>query len=212
MKRSKSSQTWLKRHFDDPYVKEAQKAGYRSRAVFKLLEIQEKDRILKPGQVVVDLGAAPGGWSEIAVPLVGKQGDIIAMDILEMEPIEGVTFIQGDFTEQDVHNRLLAALDGRLVDLVMSDMAPNISGVKAVDQPRAMYLAELALDFAQEVLKPGGFFLAKIFQGEGFDPFLMALRQSFDKVVIRKPKASRPKSREVYLLAKGFRGRDQDKM
>jgi 23S rRNA (uridine2552-2'-O)-methyltransferase len=212
MKRSKSSQTWLKRHFDDPYVKEAQKAGYRSRAVFKLLEIQEKDRILKPGQVVVDLGAAPGGWSEFAVPLVGKQGDIIAMDILEMEPIEGVTFIQGDFTEQDVHNRLLAALDGRLVDLVMSDMAPNISGVKAVDQPRAMYLAELALDFAQEVLKPGGFFLAKIFQGEGFDPFLMALRQSFDKVVIRKPKASRPKSREVYLLAKGFRGRDQDKM
>lgn len=212
MKRSKSSQNWLKRHFDDPYVKEAQKAGYRSRAVFKLLEIQDKDRILKPGQVVVDLGAAPGGWSEIAVPLVGKQGDIIAMDILAMEPIEGVTFIQGDFTEQAVHNRLLAALDGRLVDLVMSDMAPNISGVKAVDQPKAMYLAELALDFAQEVLKPGGVFLAKIFQGEGFDPFLAALRQSFDKVVIRKPKASRPKSREVYLLAKGFRGRDQDKM
>lgn len=212
MKRSKSSQNWLKRHFDDPYVKAAQKAGYRSRAVFKLLEIQDKDRILKPGQVVVDLGAAPGGWSEFAVPLVGKQGDIIAMDILAMEPIEGVTFIQGDFTEQAVHNRLLAALDGRLVDLVMSDMAPNISGVKAVDQPKAMYLAELALDFAQEVLKPGGFFLAKIFQGEGFDPFLAALRQSFDKVVIRKPKASRPKSREVYLLAKGFRGHGQDKM
>jgi 23S rRNA (uridine2552-2'-O)-methyltransferase len=212
MKRSKSSQNWLKRHFDDPYVKEAQKAGYRSRAVFKLLEIQDKDRILKPGQVVVDLGAAPGGWSEFAVPLVGKQGNIIAMDILEMEPIEGVTFIQGDFTEQAVHNRLLAALDGRRVDLVMSDMAPNISGVKAVDQPKAMYLAELALDFAQEVLKPGGFFLAKIFQGEGFDPFLAALRQAFDKVVIRKPKASRPKSREVYLLAKGFRGSGQDKM
>jgi 23S rRNA (uridine2552-2'-O)-methyltransferase len=206
MKRSKSSQQWLKRHFDDPYVKEAQKAGYRSRAVFKLLEIQDKDRILSLGRVVVDLGAAPGGWSQLAVPLVGKQGAVIALDILPMAPIEGVTFIQGDFTEQDVHDRLLATINGRPVDLVMSDMAPNISGMKAVDQPRAMYLAELALDLAKSVLKPGGDFLTKIFQGEGFDAYLMALRAQFGKVVIRKPKSSRPKSREVYLLARGFKG------
>ena len=201
MKRSKSSQNWLKRHFDDPYVKQAKKAGYRSRAVFKLLEIQEKRRIIKPGQVVVDLGAAPGGWAQAAVPLVGKKGAIIALDILPIEPIEGVTFIQGDFAEQDVHARLLMAINGRAVDLVMSDMAPNISGLKAVDQPRAMYLAELALDFARGVLKPGGDFLVKAFQGEGFDEYLKDVRDAFKKVVIRKPGASRPKSREVYLLA-----------
>ncbi len=203
MKRSKSSQNWLKRHFDDPYVKQAQKAGYRSRAVFKLLEIQEKKRVIKPGQVIVDLGAAPGGWSQVARPLVGRKGAVIAMDILPMEPIEGVDFIQGDFSEQDVHDRLMATINGREVDLVMSDMAPNISGLKAVDQPRAMYLAELALDFAREVLKPGGDFLVKVFQGEGFDEFLKQVRASFQKVVIRKPQASRPKSREVYLLAQG---------
>ncbi len=201
MKRSKSSQNWLKRHFDDPYVKQAQKAGYRSRAVFKLLEIQEKKRIIKPGQVIVDLGAAPGGWAQAAVPLVGKKGAVIAVDILPIEPIEGVVFIQGDFSEQDVHEQLLVAINGRDVDLVMSDMAPNISGLKAVDQPRAMYLAELALDFARGVLKPGGDFLVKVFQGEGFDEYLKDVRDSFKKVVIRKPKASRPKSREVYLLA-----------
>lgn len=203
MKRSKSSQNWLKRHFDDPYVKQAQRAGYRSRAVFKLLEIQEKKRIIKPGQVIVDLGAAPGGWSQVAVPMVGRKGAVIAMDILPMEPIEGVDFIQGDFSEQDVHDRLLATINGRSVDLVMSDMAPNITGLKAVDQPRAMYLAELALDFARGVLKPGGDFLVKVFQGEGFDEFLREVRASFQKVVIRKPQASRPKSREVYLLAQG---------
>ena len=203
MKRSKSSQNWLKRHFDDPYVKQAQKAGYRSRAVFKLLEIQEKKRIIKPGQVIVDLGAAPGGWSQAAVPMVGRKGAVIAMDILPMDPIEGVDFIQGDFSEQDVHDQLMATINGRSVDLVMSDMAPNISGLKAVDQPRAMYLAELALDFAHEVLKPGGDFLVKVFQGEGFDEFLKQVRASFQKVVIRKPQASRPKSREVYLLAQG---------
>ncbi|HFE32792.1 MAG TPA: 23S rRNA (uridine(2552)-2'-O)-methyltransferase RlmE [Gammaproteobacteria bacterium] len=203
MKRSKSSQNWLKRHFDDPYVKQAQKAGYRSRAVFKLLEIQEKKRIIKPGQVIVDLGAAPGGWSQAAVPMVGRKGAVIAMDILPMDPIEGVDFIQGDFSEQDVHDQLMATINGRSVDLVMSDMAPNISGLKAVDQPRAMYLAELALDFALEVLKPGGDFLVKVFQGEGFDEFLKQVRASFQKVVIRKPQASRPKSREVYLLAQG---------
>ena len=206
MKRSKSSQNWLRRHFDDHYVKAAHKAGYRSRAVFKLLEIQEKDRVLRPGLVVVDLGAAPGGWSQIAAPIVGKTGDVIAMDILDIEPLDGVTFIQGDFTEQDVHDQLLATLNGRQVDLVMSDIAPNISGMRAVDQPKAIYLAELALDFAQAVLKPGGDFLTKIFQGEGFDPYLKALRGSFEKVVIRKPKASRPKSREVYMLGKGFKG------
>ncbi len=205
MKRTNSSQNWLRRHFNDHYVKEAQKAGYRSRAVFKLLEIQEKDRMLRPGQVVVDLGAAPGGWSQIAAPLVGSKGAVIAMDILPMEPLSGVTMIEGDFTEQDVHDQLTTTLNGRPVDLVMSDIAPNISGMRAVDQPRAMYLAELALDFAQGVLKPGGDFLTKVFQGEGFDPYLLTLRKSFSKVVIRKPKASRPKSREVYILARGFK-------
>jgi 23S rRNA (uridine2552-2'-O)-methyltransferase len=206
MKRSKSSQHWLKRHFDDQYVQQAQKAGYRSRAVFKLLEIQEKDRLIKPGQVVVDLGAAPGGWSQIAAPIVGDKGKVIALDILPMEPLEGVTFLQGDFTEQDVYDRLMETLNGREVDLVMSDMAPNISGMRAVDQPKSMYLLELALDFAQAVLKPGGDFVAKVFQGEGFDDYLKALRANFNKVVIRKPKASRPKSREVYMVARGFKG------
>ena len=206
MKRTNSSQNWLRRHFNDHYVQAAHKAGYRSRAVFKLLEIQEKDRMIRPGQVVVDLGAAPGGWSQIAAPLVGKSGDVIAMDILPMEPLNDVTFIEGDFTEQDVHDQLIAALNGREVDLVLSDIAPNMSGMRGVDQPRAMYLAELALDFAQNTLKPGGEFLTKVFQGEGFDPYLAAVRKSFSKVVIRKPKASRPKSREVYILAKGFKG------
>ncbi len=205
MKRSKSSQNWLRRHFDDHYVKEAHKAGYRSRSVFKLLEIQEKDRILRPGMVVVDLGAAPGGWSEMAVPLVGKSGKVIAMDILDIDPIDHVTFIQGDFTEQEVYDRLLEALNGREVDLVMSDLAPNMSGMSAVDQPKAMYLAELSLDFSRNVLKPGGDLLTKIFQGEGSEQYLKALRGSFDKVVIRKPKASRPKSREVYMLSRGFK-------
>ena len=205
MKRSKSSQNWLKRHFDDPYVKDAQKAGYRSRAVFKLLEIQEKDHLLKPGMVVVDLGAAPGGWSQIAAPIVGKSGRVIALDVLEMEPLQDVTIIQGDFTEQGVFERLITTLDGRKVDLVMSDMAPNISGMKAVDQPKSMYLAELAMDFCEKALKPGGDFITKIFQGEGFDAFLKVLRENFDKVVIRKPKASRPKSREVYILGRGFK-------
>lgn len=162
--------------------------------------------MIRPGQIVVDLGAAPGGWSQIAAPLVGKSGDVIAMDILPMEPLNDVTFIEGDFTEQDIHDQLIAALNGREVDLVLSDIAPNMSGMRAVDQPRAMYLAELALDFSQGTLKQGGDFLTKVFQGEGFDPYLRALRQSFDKVVIRKPKASRPKSREVYILARGFKG------
>lgn len=217
MKRSKSSQNWLRRHFDDPYVKAAQKQGYRSRAAFKLLEIQEKDRILKPGQVVVDLGAAPGGWCQVAAPIVvknqvtknqaAKSGKVFALDILPMDPIEGVTFIEGDFTEDAVFEQLMAVLDGQVIDLVMSDLAPNTSGMRVVDQPRAMYLAELALDFARSALKPGGDFVAKVFQGEGFDAYLKLLRESFDKVVVRKPEASRPKSREVYMLAKGFKGR-----
>ncbi len=205
MKRTNSSQNWLRRHFNDHYVKEAQKAGYRSRAVFKLLEIQKKDRMLRLGQVVIDLGAAPGGWSQIAAPVVGDKGAIIAMDILPMEPLSGVTMIEGDFTEQDVLDQLVATINGRPVDLVMSDIAPNISGMRAIDQPKAMYLAELALDFSQSILKPGGSFLTKVFQGEGFDPYLLAIRKSFVKVVIRKPKASRPKSREVYILAQGLR-------
>jgi 23S rRNA (uridine2552-2'-O)-methyltransferase len=207
MKRSKSSQDWLRRHVDDFYVKEARKAGYRSRAVFKLLELQEKDRLLRSGMVVVDLGAAPGSWSQVAAPIVGGTGAVIAMDILEIEPLAGVTFIQGDFAEQAVYAHLLAMLSGREVDLVMSDLAPNISGVRTVDQPRAMYLAELAVDFSQEVLKPGGSFVTKVFQGEGFDPYLKVLRGVFSKVVVRKPKASRPKSREVYMLGRGFVGR-----
>lgn len=207
MKRTNSSQNWLRRHFNDHYVQAAQKAGYRSRAVYKLLEVQEKDRIIRPGQVIVDLGAAPGSWSQIAAPLVGKSGTVIAMDILPIEPLNDVTFIEGDFTEQSVHDQLIAALNGQEVDLVLSDIAPNMSGQRAVDQPKAMYLAELALDFAQGTLKSEGDFLTKIFQGEGFDPYVRLLRQSFNKVVIRKPNASRPKSREVYILAKGFKGR-----
>ena len=205
MKRSNSSQNWLRRHFNDHYVQAAQKAGYRSRAVYKLLEVQEKDRIIRPGQVVVDLGAAPGSWSQIAAPIVGKSGAVIAMDILPIDPINDVSFIEGDFTEQNVHDQLLATLNGREVNLVLSDIAPNMSGMRAVDQPKAMYLAELALDFAQTTLKPGGDFFTKLFQGEGSDDYLRTLRRSFTKVIIRKPKASRPKSSEVYMLAKGYK-------
>jgi len=203
MARSKSSHRWLKEHFDDEFVKKAQREGYRSRAVFKLDEIQQKDRIIKPGMVVVDLGAAPGGWSQYAVGLLGKKGKVIAMDILPMEPLPGVEFVQGDFHEEAVLDELLRVLDGQAVDLVMSDIAPNISGMDAVDQPRAMYLAELAVDFADRVLRPGGDLLVKVFQGEGFDELLKDLRSRYEKVVMRKPRASRPRSREVYALARG---------
>lgn len=205
MKKSKSSRRWLDRHFSDEFVKQAQREGYRSRAVFKLLEIQERDRILKPGQVVVDLGSAPGGWSQLARKLVGPDGKVIALDLLVMEPLPGVAFIQGDFREETVLNRLRELLDGRPVDLVISDMAPNVTGMAAVDQPRAIYLCELALDFAREVLKPGGGMVVKVFQGEGFDHYLRELRTAFAKVVTRKPKASRPSSREVYLVAGNFK-------
>lgn len=206
MARSKSSARWLREHFTDEYVKRAQEEGYRSRAAYKLLEIQEKDRLLRPGLTVVDLGAAPGGWSQLAARLVGGQGAVIALDVLPMEPLAGVEFIQGDFRETEVLERLMAMLNGRPVDLVISDMAPNTSGIKAVDQPRVMYLAELALDFAQDRLRPGGGFLVKVFQGEGFDPFLKNVREAFATVVARKPKASRARSAEQYLLARNYRG------
>lgn len=201
-KRSKSSGQWLQEHFNDPYVKKAQALGYRSRAVFKLMEIQNKDHIIKPGMKIVDLGAAPGGWSQVVVEWLKGNGQIFALDILEMEPIEKVHFICGDFTKESVLQQLLTVLGGPTIDVVLSDMAPNTSGLKAVDQPRVMYLAELALDFALQVLKPKGSFVVKIFQGEGFDSFLASMREHFQNVIIRKPDASRSRSREVYLLGK----------
>ncbi len=204
--RSKTSKGWLKEHFDDPYVKKAQKDGYRSRASYKLLEIQEKDRLLRPGMTVVDLGAAPGGWCQVASRLIGERGRIIASDILPMDGIADVTFIQGDFTEDEVFEQILAAIGGQPVDLVISDMAPNMSGTPAVDQPRAMYLCELALDMAARVLRPGGDFLIKVFHGEGFDDYYRDMRARFDKVLTRKPGASRDRSRETYLLGRGFKG------
>lgn len=204
MKRSKSSRDWLDRHFRDEYVKRAQAEGYRSRAAYKLLELQQRERILKSGQTVVDLGAAPGGWSQIARQLVGTEGRVLALDILPMDPIAGVEFIQGDFREQAPLERLRELLKGDGVDLVLSDMAPNVSGISVVDQPKAIYLCEIALDLAKEVLRPGGSFVVKVFQGEGFDSFLREMRNSFSRVVIRKPDASRPKSREVYLVAGNF--------
>ena len=205
MARSKSSKRWLKEHFDDPYVKQAQQSGLRSRSAFKLVELDEKDGLLRPGLTVVDLGAAPGGWSQVAVERVGEHGRVIALDILPMEPLPGVTVLEGDFTEDAPLRALEAALDGNSVDLVMSDMAPNISGVAVADQARAMYLAELALAFAREHLSPGGDFVVKVFQGEGFDDYLRELRAAFDTVQVRKPKASRPRSREVYLVGRGRR-------
>ncbi len=206
MARSKTSQNWLREHFNDPFVKMAQKDGYRSRASYKLLEIQEKDRILRPGNIVIDLGAAPGGWSQVTSRVLGDKGRLIASDILEMDSIEDVTFIQGDFPEEAVLAQILAAVNNQPVDLVISDMAPNMSGVRMADQARAMYLCELALDLAGQVLRPGGDFLIKIFQGEGFDQYHKQVRQMFEKVQMRKPLSSRDRSREQYLLARGFRG------
>lgn len=206
MARSKTSQNWLREHFNDPYVKMAQKDGYRSRASYKLLEIQEKDRILRPGNTVIDLGAAPGGWSQVTSRVLGDKGRLIASDILEMDSIPDVTFIQGDFTEESVLAQILEAVGNHPVDLVISDMAPNMSGVKLADQARAMYLCELALDLAGQVLRPGGDFLIKIFQGEGFDVYHKQVRTMFEKVQMRKPLSSRDRSREQYLLARGFRG------
>lgn len=201
-----SSGRWLKEHFDDHWVKKAKEMGYRSRASFKLLELNDKDKLFKPGMTVVDLGAAPGGWSQVAAEQVGENGRVVASDILPMDGMAGVEFVQGDFTEEEVLNRILHALGNEPADLVISDMAPNMSGMNAVDQPAAMYLVELALDMSREVLKPGGTFLAKVFQGEGFDQYMQDMRTSFQKVITRKPDSSRARSREVYLLGKGFKG------
>ncbi len=205
-KKRSSSKAWLKEHRDDPYVQRAQREGYRSRACYKLLELQEKDRLIRPGMTVVDLGSAPGGWSQVAGELLDHRGRIVASDILPMDALPDVTFIQGDFTEQAVLDRILQALGGESADLVLSDMAPNMSGLSDVDQPRAMYLVELALDMARQVLAPGGSFVAKVFQGEGFDALLRDARAAFGTVSNRKPAASRPRSREVYLVGRDFRG------
>jgi len=204
MARSKSSQQWLSEHFSDEYVKKAQQEGFRSRAVYKLKEIQEKDRILQPCMKVLDLGAAPGGWSQYVATVVGRKGRVVATDILPIDPLPFVEFVQGDFREGEVLAQLLDLLGDERADLVISDMAPNMSGVEAVDQPRAVYLCELALDTARQVLKPNGSFLVKLFQGVGSEAFMRELRGSFKVVKVRKPAASRPRSREVYVLAQGF--------
>lgn len=203
MARSKSSNDWLKEHFDDYYVNKAKQEGWRSRAIYKLQEIDEKDQLFKKGMTVVDLGAAPGGWSQWTSNQIGEQGRVYALDILPVEPFAGVTFIQGDFREDEVYQSLLDALEGREVELVMSDMAPNMTGNKGVDIPKSMYLVELCVDLADQVLKPGGDLLMKVFQGEGYDQLLQTLRQNYQKVLTRKPKASRPRSKEIYLLARG---------
>ena len=206
MKRSKSSSRWLNEHVNDPYVKRAQKDGYRSRASYKLIELNDKDKLIRPGMLVMDLGSAPGGWSQVAGKIVGDHGRVIASDILAMDPLDNVDFIQGDFTDEAVFQQILAKLNGRQADLIISDIAPNISGVAAADQAASMYLVELTLDMVRQVLKPGGNYAVKVFQGEGSDEFLRDVRSSFEKVMIRKPEASRPRSREVYLVAKGFKG------
>lgn len=205
MARSKSSNRWMQEHFDDNYVKLAQAKGYRSRAIFKLSEIQDKDQLIKPGMNIIDLGAAPGGWSQFARPLLGSSDQLVALDILPMEPLAGVDFIQGDFREPEVAEQLQTTLNGSPVHLVMSDMAPNITGNASIDQPRAMYLSELALATAQTLLSTNGSFLVKVFQGEGFDAYCREVRGYFNSVAIRKPKASRSRSNEVYVLAKGFK-------
>lgn len=206
MARSKSSSRWLREHHSDEYVQRSRADGYRSRASYKLLELQESDRLMRRGDLVVDLGAAPGGWTQVAARLVGEQGRVVASDILPMDALADVVFVQGDFTEDEVLQRVLDALGERRADLVMSDMAPNMSGIRDVDQPRAMLLAELALDFARKVLKPGGKFVCKVFHGEGFDAFVKEIRAAFGAVLTRKPDASRGRSREVYVIAKEFRG------
>lgn len=204
MARSKSSQRWLGEHFNDEYVKKAQQEGYRSRAIYKLKEIQEKDRILQPGMKVVDLGASPGGWSQYATSVVGQKGRVVASDILPLDPLPFVEFVLGDFREDAVLAEILQLLGDDKADLVISDMAPNMSGVDAVDQPRAIHLCQLALDMARQVLRPGGAFLVKLFQGDGSEAFIRDVRSSFKTLKIRKPSASRPRSREVYVLAQGF--------
>ena len=208
MKRSKTSKQWMREHVNDVYVRRAKSEGYRSRAAYKLLEIAARDKLLRPGMVVVDLGAAPGGWSQVAQARVGAHGLVIALDVLAMAPLPGVRFLQGDFREDAMVDALEQALAGRKVDLVLSDMSPNISGISMSDQARVMHLAELALEFAARHLKPGGNLLVKVFQGAGFQEFFRAMRSGFRDVVTRKPAASRGRSSELYLLGRGFSGGD----
>ncbi|MDB6088897.1 MAG: ftsJ [Gammaproteobacteria bacterium] len=206
MARTKSSGKWLQEHVNDPYVKQAQKDGYRSRASYKLLQLNEKDHLIRPGMLIVDLGSAPGSWSQVAARLIGAKGRVVATDILPMDPVKNVDFIQGDFTEEAVLHQVLALLEDRRPDLILCDIAPNITGIDVADQASSMYLVELALDMARQALKPKGDFVAKVFQGAGSDAYLKELRTSFEKVLIRKPAASRARSREVYVVAKGFKG------
>ena len=203
MKLKPSSKAWIHEHINDEYVKRAQKEGYRARAAYKLTEIDDKDKLIKPGMTIVDLGATPGSWSQVAVQRLKGQGRIIALDLLDMEPIKGVEFIKGDFREDAILKQLENSLNGKQADLVIADMAPNITGITIVDQAGAAYLTELALEFSKEWLKPSGNFLVKVFIGEGFEDILQNMRSSFDKVVTRKPKASRGRSNEVYLLGLG---------
>ena len=205
MSRSKTSKAWMREHINDPYVQRAKAEGYRSRAAYKLLELDKKDRLLVSGQLLVDLGAAPGSWSQVAVAKLGSTGRVVAVDLLPMAPLPGVQFVQGDFREQEVLDALIVALSGRKADLVISDLAPNISGIGVSDQARSMYLCELALEFARQCLKPGGSLLVKVFQGAGFTEFLAGMRKSFVKVGSRKPEASRGRSSEMYLLGRGFK-------
>ena len=205
-KKKSSSRAWLKEHHDDIFVQRAQKEGYRSRAVYKLMEINDKDQILRRGMSVLDLGSAPGGWSQVAAALVGEAGRVVASDILSMDALPDVVFVQGDFTEQETYDRIVASLNDKPLDVVLSDMAPNMSGMPEVDQPRSMYLVELATELAERALVPGGAFITKVFQGEGFEPWFRQIRDRFDRVTTRKPSASRPRSREVYIVASGFKG------
>ncbi len=205
-KKRSSSKAWLKEHRDDVYVQRAQAEGYRSRACYKLLELNDKDRFIRPGMTVVDLGSAPGGWSQVAAYLVGHKGRVVASDILPMDALAGVDFIEGDFTEQSVFDQIQQVIGESVPSAVLSDMAPNMSGIVSVDQPKAMYLVELALDLAVQILPQGGVFVAKVFHGEGFDEWLKSVRERFLTVHSRKPAASRPRSKEVYVVAKGFRG------
>lgn len=206
MARSKSSGSWLSRHVNDPYVKQAQKDGYRSRAAYKLIELNEKDKLIRPGMRILDLGSAPGGWSQVAGKLVGDKGRILATDILPMDALRNVDFIQGDFTDDAIVQQLLDWLGGGRFDLIVSDIAPNITGIASADQASSIYFLELALDTVCRTLKPGAAFVAKMFQGSGSDQYLKQLRAHFDKVAIRKPAASRKESREVYVVARGFKG------
>ncbi|MEP7312035.1 MAG: 23S rRNA (uridine(2552)-2'-O)-methyltransferase RlmE [Pseudomonadota bacterium] len=205
MARTKSSAEWLQRHVNDPYVKQAQKDGYRSRSAYKLIQLNDKDRFLHPNTLVVDLGSAPGGWSQVAGRIVGKKGRVVATDILPMDALPNVEFIQGDFTDEAVLAQVLAALGGAKSDVIISDIAPNIKGIDSADQAASMYLVELALDMVRQTLKPGGTFVTKVFQGTGTDNFLKEVRKSFGKVAVRKPDASRAKSREVYYVAREFK-------